>query len=184
MRRSLRRALAAATGTVVASSALVLGAATPASALDSTACPHSSSTRLLTADDGDVKLWLYQPAGDTAYVCFGSGTTARGVLVFEAGLGGSLVPTVTPDPDASDCATFLHLQDPADVNVQFEVHPFLRPFRTSFCFGVNGTAVGVSVVGGNGAVDPNVELWLDPFTTLCATYSGTTCSTARRIDVV
>lgn len=184
MRTSFRRAVAAATVTVVVSSALVLGAATPAAALDSTACPHASSTRLLTVDDGAIKLWLHQPDGGTAYVCFGFGTTARGVLVFEAGLGGSLVPTVTPDVDASDCATFLHVQDPADVEVQLELHPFLRPFRTYFCFGVNGTAVGVLVTGANGSVDPNVELWLDPFTTLCATYSGSTCTTARRIDIV
>lgn len=184
MRTSLRRALAAATVTVVASSALVLGAATPASALDSTACPHASSTRLLTANDGEIKLWLYQPADGTAYVCFGFGTTASGVLVVEPGLRGDPAPNVIPDPDASDCATYLDVADPVDVDVQFEWSAFLRPFLAHLCFGVNGTAVGVSVVGGYGTVDPNVELWLDPFTTLCAAYSGSTCLTAQRIDVV
>ena len=179
MRTSLRRALAAATATVAASAALLVGA-TPASALDSTVCPQATSTRLLTANDGEYKVWLYQPADGTVYVCFVAGPTyGGGVLMFRTGLTGSLIPSVIPDPDASDCDSYLHLQDPVDVEIEFGWTAWLPPFY--LCFGVEGTAVGLTVTAANGSVNPSVELWLDAASGLCTLVTNYYCSTATRI---
>lgn len=165
MRTSLRRVLAGTSALTMLSAGLVLGTAAPAAAEGSATCTQTESTRLLTANDGLYKVWLYQANGDV-HVCFGIGYDLRGDLIFRSGLGGSLVPTVVPDPDASDCASYLHLQDPADLRIQFEWTASLPAY---FCIGAEGTAVGIALSGANGTVNPRPELWLD-FSLIAQTY--------------
>ena len=173
MRTSFRRALAAASATVVASAALVIASATPASALYSwSACPEATSIRLVTANGGAQRLWLHQPDAGTVYVCFHVGGSDGGVLVFKAGPGGGLVPNVVRDPDPSDCVTQISLRDPVDVDLQWQWTSPVPPFY--FCFGVNGTAVGVNVYS-TGPVNPDVDLWFDPAGPVCGYVKGSYC---------
>lgn len=164
MRTSLRRALAAASATVVASAALALGAAPPAAAETSYSCPSEGSIRLVDANDGYYRVWLYQPSPGEVFLCFKFVDYGAGVLIFRSGAHGSLVPDVTVNPAASDCAEYLHLTEPADVLLQLQYYSVTPPMY--LCFGANGNAVGVDVEPATGGVAPGVELWLDYYTIL------------------
>ena len=167
MRTSLRRALAGVAATTLACSALFLAGATPASAEDSSVCPQASSTRLLTANDGQYKVWLYQATNGTSYVCFASTDIVDGVFVVETGLSGTLVPTLSPDVSA-DCNSYFNLQDPVDAMLQWQWTSFTPPMY--FCLGVNGTAVGFTLTGPSGSANPDVDLWLDSGSTAAWLY--------------
>lgn len=158
MLASLRRVLAGASALTLVSAALVLGGASTASAEDSNFCPELGSTRLLTANDGQYKVWLYQANGET-HLCFGVTSYARGDLLFRTGLSGSLIPTVVPDVSADDCDVYFHLQDPADVVINLDTDTSSPSYY--LCFGAEGSAVGVAITSANGSVNPSPELWLD-----------------------
>lgn len=158
MRTSLRRALAGVSALTLMSAALVLGGTGTASAEDSNFCPHLGSTRLLTANDGAYKVWLYQPSGET-HLCFGVDGHVRGDLLLRTGLTGSLIPTVVPDVDDDECGVYFHLQDPVDVEINLGVDT--SPPTYEVCFGGGGTAVGLSYTPASGSLSPSPELWLD-----------------------
>lgn len=165
MTRARRRTLAA-TLTIVCTSGLVAGAA-PASAEDSTFCPQSSSTRLLTANDGDYKIWLYQP-GQEVHVCWAADGAVGGAFVFRTGLGGTLVPVVTADPNDTTCPAFIHVQEPVDLMTRLGLATS-SPY--SVCIGVGGgNAVRVTVTTPTGTANPQAEIWLDGGTSVAYEY--------------
>ena len=163
----LRRALAGAAATTLLTGALVTGTAAPAAAESSTVCPRTSSTRLLTVNDGYIRLWLYQPDNSTAYLCFADYSEARGVLVIR-GVGGPVVPSVQPDLDSASCDSWIHVQDPVDLQLRFAWAPFSSPGFV--CLGIGTTAVRLDFTGPALTGTPGVELWLDRETNLGSTY--------------
>ena len=162
----LRRALAGAAATPLLTGALVAGTTAPASAESSTVCPHGTSTRLLTVNDGYVRLWLYQPNSSTAYLCFAEYGEARGVLVVR-GVGGPVVPSVQPDLDDTTCARYIHVQDPVDLLFRLGLSTGSPGF---VCFGLGSTAVRLDFTGPAVSGTPSVELWLDRGTTAGSLY--------------
>jgi len=129
---SVRRAL-----TLAAVVACAAYGATPASAY-SDQCAHETSTRLLTAQDREYKVWIEESAGRT-YVCFLARVTAGEVDLGEAGLGtvslgsvdllaGSIdlgdpagpgAPEITPDTGCVD--DVVDVEDPVTVSVDSTV---------------------------------------------------------------
>jgi hypothetical protein len=167
---SLRRALAAVAATAV-TTATLLAAAAPARAWYSWYCPEASSTRLLTADNGEYKLWLYQPDAAEVHLCYAAGDVVAGEVVFRTGLSGSLLPTVTPVLSDPSCPELFSVQDPVQLVLQLAAQ-LSNPY--SVCVGIgDGTAVRVTVGTPTVAFSPTVELWLDRYTT-----AGTTFCTA------
>jgi len=170
--RTVLRAVSGLAATVVTAAALVATSATPTAAMTSEFCPYATSTRLLTANDGDYKLWLYQPGTHDLYVCFGALDVLSGTFELHTGVTGTLVPTVTPTVPGASCPDLLHVQDPVDVVLQFRAA--LTGSPVSICFGLgDGSAVRIDVAMPTGTVNPREILWLDHGTTPADAYCET-----------
>jgi hypothetical protein len=170
--RTVLRAVSGVAATVVSAAVLVATTAAPAAARTSEFCPSATSTRLLTANDGDYKLWLYQPGVHDLYVCFGALDVVRGAFEFHTGVTGTLVPTVTPTVAGASCPDLLHVQDPAEVVVQLQASLTASP--VSLCFGLgDGSAVRIDVAMPTGTASPREILWLDHGTAPAAAYCDT-----------
>lgn len=168
LRASILRAVAGLSATALTSAALVFGGATAAVAASSLSCPEAASTRLFTANDGQYKVWLYQPTANEAHICFAATffASVAGDIIVRGALNGPVVPTVTPL--FNGCDEFLHIQDPVDFTFLLEADAG-NPGRV--CVGVGSTAVGVSFTyPGVPSADPEIEVWLDPQTTVGSLY--------------
>ncbi|HEV2891006.1 MAG TPA: hypothetical protein VGX28_11595 [Frankiaceae bacterium] len=157
--RRLATALAAA---VVAAGALVATAA-PASAA-SGECPYDRSTRLLTADDRNDRVWVYDDGWYWTRVCFRFGASVAGSLDI-AKPHVNQTPNVTLERDWSAyCPDVFDVEDP--VVVLLEAGLFNG--RT-LCVGVAGEAYAINVTFWS--IDmPHIVLSLDRGTPLAATY--------------
>ena len=155
-----RRGVAALLTTALCAAAGLVAGAAPASADDSTYCPESGSTRLLTANDGAYKVWVYNDYNGWTHICFATfGRYFAGDLVVRSGLSGSPVPTVTPVLDPS-CPRLFELQDPAHFLLQAWWNLNSSPY--TICLGAEETAIRVTVATPTATVNPGVQLWLDP----------------------
>jgi hypothetical protein len=183
----LRRALAGASATALLTGALVAGSAAPASAESSSFCPQAASTRLLTANNGDYKVWLYRNVtayGDEYHLCYGATTLGRGDIVLRAGVTGSIVPTVTYTLSDPNCPDFFTIQDPVQVVTEFNWGTL-----TSICFGADdGSAVRVTIGLPNPSVRPRAELWVERYSALgseyCALVNDTQCYYSSDVRIV
>lgn len=172
----LRRALTGATTMAVLAAGLLVAGAAPASAFTSDQCAHDTSTRLLTGNHGDFKLWLESVEDaeggyrDT-HICFGASTVVRGDLVYRTPI------TVTPDveivPTTADCPELISLQDPIDLVTRLgrgEGYPL------TICFGVGEEAFQVTVTAPVEQALLDVTLYLDKGTLVvdrfCSVYVG------------
>ena len=164
----IRRAFTGATLTGVLTVALVAGGTLPAHALNSTFCPHSSSTRYFTANDGEYKLWLknyyYGTNGfRTTYVCFAASTAAAGVISVSSPVGNKPV-AVTPMTFDPDCPELLHVQDPQEFMTRLMVG-LSPPYY--LCFGAYDQSFRVTIeTPAFSAGNTDIHLYLDAGTTL------------------
>lgn len=175
----LRRALAGVSATVLLTGALVAGTAAPAAAELSSFCPQAGSTRLLTAQGGQYKVWLYQTSnpynGSTEYhLCYAASPDVAGDLVIRTGITGSVFPYVDYNVADQNCPDFFTLQDPIQYVTQLGTSYY--PYY-SFCFGAGeGTdtsAVRVTFGLPTLTANPRVELWVDRYTTVANWYCAT-----------
>jgi hypothetical protein len=160
---SIFRTLAAAAAGVVAAAALVV-TATPASA-SSGLCPYEASTRLLTADDRNYRVWVVaEDAYGRTRVCFRFGPDVAGSLIIsDAYLGHA--PNVTVERDFGVyCPDIFDIEDP--VVVLLEAGLFVG--RT-LCIGVAGEAYAINVTFPSYDM-PRVVLSLDRGSALARTY--------------
>lgn len=161
----IRRALTGVAATALLAGAIVTGTAAPAAA-DSSACPEASSTRLLTANGDDYKLWIYQPSGSEIHICYSvgwvpfSGAVQAGEVVVRTGQSGSFVPSVTPVTNDSTCPDFFNLEDPADLLIEGYLIDLSDPYSYCFGFGDNA-AFRVTIDTANGSLNPSAEIWID-----------------------
>lgn len=135
--------------------------ATPASADSSSAtCNHATSTRLLTAQEGEYKLWvekvtpLYYGA-DEYHICWKLSDVTAGDLVLRSAFRGDPTPTFSYVVNDATCPDFFTLQDPIQLVTELRANP------TDFCVGVdNNRAIRIRL-GVPSVHIPWVELWLD-----------------------
>lgn len=181
----LRRVLTGASATVVAAGLLTAGAA-PASAITSAQCVHDSSTRFLTANDGEYKLWTQTIEDDAnnardLHICFGLGNVVRGDLVVRSRQTASISPELVPIPDDPDCPRLLELQDPIDLMTRLAHDLSGRPAYV--CFGVADQTFRLTIGTLPQVTVLDVTLYLDKGTLVtdrfCAVYVGyVNCYTA------
>lgn len=167
----LRRTLAGASATAVLAGALVVGTAAPASAVSSTFCPHASSTRVFTANNGQYKVWLYRTTtyygSDEYHLCYASSPVVGGDIVVGTGLSGSVVPTVNYSLSDPTCPDFFTVQDP----VQLVTEMSLGSAPWNFCFGVgNNSAIRVQFGLPTVSAWPYLQLWVDRYSNVGQTY--------------
>lgn len=159
----LRRALTGATATVVIAAGLLVGA-TPASAIDSDYCPAADSTRLLTANGGEYKLWVWQTANSQGWtetqICFAAGDVIAGDLIIRHPVQG--VPTVTPTLDDQDCVHLLDIQDPVQLLIQLGYALSGNPVYV--CVGAGDQAYRIELIMPDPFLTPAVVLYLDRHT--------------------
>ena len=171
MLSSLRRGVIASA--LALSSLGCVVAAHPAAALDSSACPSDSSTKLLTAgalgtNPDAFLLWVYQSGSDT-YLCFRTDGSADGVLRLTNTVA-LVPPTLTPSTGVGDCPmSVLDVSDPIALSLSYGVSS-VSGSGTSVCLGVNGMTVTVTVGGATVSGVPTYELWLDRNSTLLYWY--------------
>lgn len=183
----LRRALAGASATALLAGALIAGSVAPASAESSSFCPSAGSTRLLTANNGDYKVWVYKTLttyGDEYHLCYGASNLGRGDIVLRAGVAGTLVPTVGWSLTDPNCPDFFTVQDPVELVTEFGWGSL-----TSICFGVTeGSAVRLTVGLPDPRIGPRAELWVERYSYLGTTYCGlvndTQCNYSSDVRVV
>lgn len=115
----LRRTLTGAFATALAATALTVAA--PPAAAFSDDCPFEGSTRLLTAEDRSIRLWVYEQASQwdpVTYVCFKVDDEVGGSLhIHGTGLAGD-PPSVTPDLSYQGCPDYIDVEDPVRVVVK------------------------------------------------------------------
>ena len=162
----LRRALAGATVAVA-----LLASTAPADAASSATCVRESSTRLLTANNGEYKIWLQKVtspySADTYHLCWRTSSVSGGDLVIRTPFRGDPTPTVAYVVNDPSCPDFFTVQDPVQLVTELATQ-LNNPY--GLCLGVgDGRAVRVSV-GLPWIGWPNVELWLDKYTTVTDTY--------------
>lgn len=182
----LRRALAGTSATVVLAGALIAGSVAPAAAESSDFCPQATSTRLLTANNGEYKVWLYKNLttyGDEYHLCYGVSGGARGDIVVRSGITGSLVPTVDWSLADPNCPNLFTVQDPAEVVTEFGWSGL------SFCFGAtDNSAIRVTFGTPNVTANPRAELWVERSSLLGQTYcdlvNDTQCYWSSNIRIV
>lgn len=165
-----RRVLAGAS--LVASLAVTTVGVAPATAADSGVCDPYRSRRLLTANQGEYKLWVDQFTDvygrETTNVCWKSTTVSGGVLTFRSPFRGSPVPTVDYTVNDANCPNLFTVEDPVQAVIELYAGIFSNP--ADVCFGVSDNRairvrVGTPYVG-----IPSVELWLDKNTTAGREY--------------
>lgn len=165
----LRRALAGAT--IVASLAATLGAA-PASAADSGVCDYYRSRRLLTANNGEYKVWVDQFTDiygrDTTNVCWKSSSTSAGVLTFRSPFRDSPLPTVNYVVNDPSCPNFFTVEDPVQAVVELSAGIYGNP--ADICFGVGDNRAVRVRLGTPTIGNVSTELWLDKGTVVARTY--------------
>lgn len=164
MLRHASRLLVAATA-VAATSAVAIPAA---SAAGSDSCPSASSTRLVTAqalsgDEGEIRLWLYQPTSGELHVCYvlPAGITepsVAGEIVVRS--GGPLVPEVTRTTSSTPCANVFTVSDPVFLEIRGEFTDTSNPFTICAQSGGEATRITVNTFDPLGAV-PSVQVWRD-----------------------
>ena len=114
-----RRALTGTFATALATTALTVAA--PPAAAFSGDCPYEGSTRLLTAQNREVRLWVYSedsPWDPATFVCFKEHSEVGGSLhIHGTGLAGD-PPSVTPDLSYEGCPGLLDVEDPVHVVVE------------------------------------------------------------------
>ncbi|HWL35913.1 MAG TPA: hypothetical protein VNQ77_06945 [Frankiaceae bacterium] len=183
----LRRALAGVSATTLLAGALIAGTVAPAAAEPSTFCPQATSTRLLTANEGDYKLWIFKNVttyGDEYHICYGASNLGRGDIVIRAGVGGTLVPTVGWTLTDPNCPDFFTVQDPVELVTELGWGSL-----TSICFGVtDGSAVRLTVGLPDPRFSPRAELWVERYSYLGSTYcslvNDTQCYYSNDVRVV
>lgn len=153
------RSLAAA----ALATAAVVATAAPASA-SSLMCRYETSTRLLTADDRNYRVWIQDEDDKTGRVCFRFGSDVAGSLIVSEPYVGDQ-PNVTVERDfGAYCPDIFDVEDP--VVVLLEAGLFVG--RT-LCVGVAGEAYAINVSFAN--IDyPYAYLDFDRGTPLARTY--------------
>lgn len=171
-----RRALTGVIATVM----LAAGAA-PASAVPgSGSCPSAESTRLLTANDGDYKLWVWQTENeqgwDETHLCFSYNALVAGDLVVRHPVQVRVEPTLQPDLDDEACPESLDVEDPIPLLIRAG-NGFSNP--GFICFGIGDQAVRLTFSTPRGELTPAVVLYLDRFTSVgeafCAVAGNPFC---------
>lgn len=168
----LRRVLAGASVTAAVAAAVLVGGATPAAAEYSGTCIREQSTRLLTANGGDIKLWVQnvtdQYGNQSTHICWKSSSVSGGDIVYRSPFRGSPIPTVEYVVNDSTCRNYFTIEDPVQLVTELEAYLLSNP--AGFCLGI-GENRAVRVELGTPSIGfPGVEVWLDKGTELTNAY--------------
>jgi hypothetical protein len=138
-----------------------------ANASPSDVCPSESSTRVLTADGGAERLWIYAAGSDTT-ICFKAGSLGGGRITVHGAVIPNLVPTAGVDPAYASCPNLFTVEDP----VQFVVAVAAQTTNPySICFGVqNGQAVKLTLTDATKQWYEVASIYLDAAGTLGAAW--------------
>jgi hypothetical protein len=163
----LRRALTGATLTGLVTGALVAGALPAHAVYNSSFCPHATSDRLFTANDGEYKLWFEGVSSNsyrTYHLCFAASSLAAGDITFTSPVSTHQV-TVVPALSDPTCPELLHVQDPVDFMTRLATQLETRPY--SLCFGAGEQSFRVTVSAPSVTTSKlDVHLYLDRGTAL------------------
>jgi hypothetical protein len=107
-------------------------------------CPSDGSVKLLTANGGAEKLWLYN--GAETYICFKAASLVGGRITLRSAVVPNIVPLPAVDASYASCPALFTVEDP----VQFVVALMLQTTSPySICFGVaNGQAIKLTYQDG------------------------------------